>query len=308
MSLKYSGMPLDRCSKQRKEPDWLQKQFDDCRVRFVLVKEGRNLFASDGKPIYPSRSELISARMDSSVFLGTDDRGPVFALDAGRLSGEELRLMEADGHFSDLRRYGPGLSFQDAAILAFGKGLLHWHRTHRFCGRCGQVNHSIEGGHSRRCENSECGHQTFPRTDPAVIMVVEHTFGDGITRCLMGRQKSWPEGVYSTLAGFVDPGESLEEAVAREVKEEVGLEVAEVRYLASQPWPFPSSIMLGFVARAVSPDIRIDRDELDDARWFSRDELNQQGEWGDEGAGFKKTRPDSISRYLIEYWQAGNSC
>jgi NAD+ diphosphatase len=144
---------------------------------------------------------------------------------------------------------------------------------------------------------------TFPRTDPAVIMLVTHTFADGVERCLLGRQAQWPEGVYSTLAGFVDPGETLERAVIREVKEEAGVEVDQVRYLASQPWPFPSSIMLGFIATAKSTDIFVEQDELEHAQWFSREELNGFAEWGDDVPGYKLTRKDSISRYLVEYWR-----
>ena len=306
MALKYTRMPLNRYSKERKDSDWLCQRFIDQAARFVVVQSGKNLFDKDLQPVYLERRDIASVELKDTIFLGIGDCGPVFAVDSVFLSETERELAETEYCFEDLRKVGPTLAFSDAAILAFGKGLIHWHSTHRFCGRCGCKNQSIEAGHSRLCQREECLHRTFPRTDPAVIMIVEHTFADGVTRCLLGRQKSWPDGVYSTLAGFVDPGESLEETVIREVKEEAGIDVTEVKYLASQPWPFPSSIMLGFTAKALSAEIHVDLDELDDAKWFTREELSQQGEWGDKGPGFKKTRSDSISRFLVETWQAGD--
>ena len=146
-------------------------------------------------------------------------------------------------------------------------------------------------------------HQTFPRTDPAVIMVVTKTFSDGTERCLLGRQATWPKGLYSSLAGFVDPGETLEQTVIREVKEEAGITVEKAEYIASQPWPFPSSIMLGFIATASSDEISTEQDELEDAKWFSREELAQFKDWHHQGEHLKLPRADSISRYLIEYWR-----
>ena len=178
-------------------------------------------------------------------------------------------------------------------MAALARGLCYWHATHRYCGRCGSENTLVEAGHSRLCTNEQCKHQTFPRTDPAVIMVVTRTFADGIQRCLLGRKAIWAPGMYSSLAGFVDPGESLEQAVAREVMEEAGIVVGNVRYIASQPWPFPSSIMLGFIAEAVTEDIHVDKDELDDAQWFSREELKRFGNWHEEGEHFKLPRTDS---------------
>jgi NAD+ diphosphatase len=195
---------------------------------------------------------------------------------------------------------------RQGAMLAYARGLIHWHRRHRFCGRCGSPTQSRHGGHMRLCTNAECGREHFPRTDPAVIMLVTRPGLDGGPdggpdggAVLMGRQKSWTEGMYSTLAGFVDPGESLEEAVAREVHEEAGIAVADVTYMASQPWPFPSSLMLGFRARATSMEIHINRDELDDARWFTRDQIARFGE-----AGLSLPRQVSIARWLIDQWLA----
>lgn len=150
----------------------------------------------------------------------------------------------------------------------------------------------------RLCADRRCGREHFPRTDPAVIMLVTRPGPDG-GACLMGRQKSWPEGMYSTLAGFVDPGESLEEAVAREVQEEAGITVTGVTYMASQPWPFPSSLMLGFRARAASVDIHVNPDELDDARWFTKGQIARFGE-----LGLSLPRQVSIARWLVDQWLA----
>jgi len=150
----------------------------------------------------------------------------------------------------------------------------------------------------------QCEKQVFPRTDPAVIMLVERVTANGERYCLLGRNPAWPDGVFSTLAGFVETGESLEEAVAREVFEEAGIVVSNARYLASQPWPFPQSIMLGFVATADTCEITIDENELAEARWFTDQEIATFGSWGDDSPGPKLPRPDSIARYLIESWRS----
>jgi NAD+ diphosphatase len=198
------------------------------------------------------------------------------------------------GEWIDLRRVGPLMARSEGSVLAYARGLMWWHARHRFCGVCGSPTESIEAGHVRRCTNSDCSASHFPRTDPAVIMLVHD--GD---RALLGRQKVWAPGMYSTLAGFLEPGESLEETVAREVYEEAGIRVGEVRYHSSQPWPFPASLMIGFHAVAVSRDIRLNQSELEDAAWFSRAELR-------DFASQAKSLPraDSIARQLIEDWLA----
>src|SRR3546814_482718 len=172
------------------------------------------------------------------------------------------------GVFTDLRRIGPLLERFEGSLLAYARGLLWWHQRHRFCGVCGHPTVSVKGGHQRSCTNQACAAPQFPRTDPAVIMLVH----DG-ERCLLGRQRVWPDGMYSTLAGFVEPGETLEEAVAREVWEESGIQVRDVRYHSAQPWPFPSSLMLGFHAAAKSFEIVRNDDELGDAQWYTAEDL-----------------------------------
>ena len=178
-------------------------------------------------------------------------------------------------------------------LAAFARGITHWHSRHRFCGVCGYKT-VPEEVITRRCTNPTCATTHFPRTDPAVIMLVH----DGNERCLLGRQAAWPQGMHSTLAGFVEPGESLEEAVAREVFEETHVTLSRVTYHSSQPWPFPASLMLGFHAEAKTTDIIVDTSELEAARWYEKSWLLQH----EDDEAFRLPRKDSIARRLLEDW------
>ena len=302
--LNYSDMPLDRCSNVRKDPIWLKGQLSSQSV-WLLVKNNETLFIKNTPQIkFLPYEKIAQLNLNNALFLGLNTKkNGVFALDVSTIDDTTLTPIISGAEFMDIRKQGPLVDIKEGSIAALARGLCYWHATHRFCGRCGSKNHLVEAGHSRLCENERCKHPTFPRTDPAVIMVVTKTFADGIERCLLGRQAVWPTGMYSSLAGFVDPGETLEQAVAREVKEEAGIDVDDVTYVASQPWPFPSSIMLGFFAKATSEQINVDKDELDDAKWFSREDLANFGNWHDEGEHLKLPRTDSISRYLIEHWR-----
>ncbi len=302
--LHYSNMPLDRGSNFRKDPSWLKAQMS-AQSKWVLVNNNQTLFIKDTPKVsYLTYQQVAHLDLTNAIFVGLNNaKNGVFALDVTELDESILTPLIDGGQFFDIRQYGPQVTIKYGSIAALARGLCYWHATHRFCGRCGSKNSSVEAGHSRVCDNESCKHPTFPRTDPAVIMVVTKMFDDGIERCLLGRQASWRIGMYSSLAGFVDPGETLEQAVTREVKEEAGIDVANVRYVVSQPWPFPSSIMLGFFAEAVTDTIDVDNDELDDAKWFSREELAQFGNWDEEGDHLKLPRTDSISRYLIEHWR-----
>lgn len=236
------------------------------------------------------------------VFLGLDRKGPLFALDVSSHQQDRLEPWPGDSEFVDLREVAWQLEAQQAAQLAYARGLIFWNRNHRFCGLCGSATRSEYGGHMRRCSNPDCRRMHFPRTDPAVIMLVEDRSDAKRPRCLLARNSRFPNRMMSTLAGYVDPLESLEETVAREVFEECGIRVGQIEYQASQPWPFPSSIMLGFRARALTLDIVVDGVEIDVAHWFEAEQLKSFGEWGDAGDGFCLPRRDSIARYLVNSW------
>lgn len=312
--LHYTGAPLDRAHLLRRDASALAGQ---AAVRVLPLWHGRHaVAAADGlTPLWSSAPPGPEA-----VFLGTDPEGVRwFVEDLSALPAvdpENRDLGPGDGAgaldplgpalWRDLRAFGVGLSMDLGAMLAYARGMVFWHGTHRFCGRCGSATESREAGHVRRCVNVDCGASSFPRTDPAVIMLVTH--GD---HCLLGRQPRWPEGMVSTLAGFVEPGESLEEAVAREVEEEAGVRIARAVYGGSQPWPFPSSLMVGFWAEAATTDIQVDAEELEMAFWVHREELAGFGDMSDPQAGgkspWKLPRRDSISRWLIDTWREGGS-
>ncbi len=318
MSLAYSRLPLDRCSNERKDTVWLNTQFNKATTLICPINDGLCLFELEQvSPVFVSKEKLPSIQLAQCVFLGKSDQGAVFAIEQSKLRFSCQEMLLRIGQWKALRQLTPLLNAFDASVLALAKGLVYWHKSQQFCGLCGTISRAIEAGHARRC--TECRNLTFPRTDPAVIMLVERMFSDGIARCLLGRQSNWLSGVYSTLAGFVDPGESLEMAVIREVKEETAIIAVNPVYIASQPWPFPASIMLGFTAQARSEKIETSQDSLEDAQWFSREELSQfsvnhsnitgeaqqntkeQGAVNDKGQ-YKMSSRDSISAYLITAW------
>ena len=341
MTLAYGNMPLDRGTNQRKNKRWLAAEFTREDTLFCVINEGQCLFENGDvlSPMYLSKSELPTVSVESCIYLGKGNlskgnRGlesiendplantitgnnntphlsaiSIFAIDFNKLRFSTQEALSEMGQWQGLRKVTASLSAIDASILALAKGLVHWHISHQFCGQCGHANRSVEAGHARRC--SDCRNMSFPRTDPAVIMLVEKMFADGIPRCLLGRQASWAEGMYSTLAGFVDPGETLEQAVIREVVEETAIHVENPCYIASQPWPFPASVMLGFTAVATSDNIDISQDDLEDAQWFSREQLVNFGvnnsvlaEDADaDTPQYKMSSGDSISSYLINAWK-----
>ncbi len=224
------------------------------------------------------------------LYLGSDGETGYFAVAAplGRRLGARALA---------LREVGALLDDRDAGLLVHAVGLAAWHETHPRCPRCGTPTVSVKGGSVRHCPQDGSDH--FPRTDPAMIVLVH----DGADRCVLGRQAVWPEGRFSTLAGFVEPGESAEQAVVREVAEETGVQVCDVSYVASQPWPFPASLMLGFTARCAADAVPVAADgELQEARWFTRDELAQARTWGARGGGVQLPPPVSIAHLLITGW------
>ncbi|MEE3879928.1 NAD(+) diphosphatase [Vibrio sp. YYF0003] len=294
--LKFTKMTLDRCSTQRKDSAWTKKQM--LEAGFLILCEDKNLvYGNTYQPIILNYKQIVSFSLESStmVFLGYSSH-PLYAIDVTDMKKVEDQLLEL-GQFSELRQVASRLDNDTASALMLSRGLCHWHRNNRFCGRCGHPTGSIEAGNALVC--SGCNHQTFPRTDPVVIMLVTKQFEDGIERVLLGRHKHRANDVYTCLAGYVDQCETLEQAVQREVFEESGIRVDDVHYVASQPWLFPSSLMLGFTAHATTDQINVDKDELDTADWFSRDELVRFSERED---GCKLPNEDTIARYLIEQW------
>jgi len=290
----YTGSPLDRAGHHREDADWIARALAGPDTLFAPVWRARSLMRGleSGAPeavlLAGAAARPLHDLAGPWAFLGLWEQRPVFALDVSH--EDNPPIPEDAGAFADLRQVAGLLPEGEASVLAHARGLMHWRVKHRFCGVCGGRCEPRSAGHAMACTN--CGAQHFPRTDPAVIMLVVR--GD---RCLLGHNLRFPTPMYSTLAGFVEPGESLEEAVRREVMEEAGIAVGQVVYHSSQPWPFPASIMLGFHAEGLTEEIHIDREELRDARWFSKRELHEHKELG---SGLP--RVDSIARRLIEDW------
>lgn len=290
----YVIADLDRASARRRDPDWLARHLAHPASRLLPVWRGQNLLRDETPPtaamLARKEADGLLAEALEVALLGFVGNIAHFAID---LSHRESPPEVPGARFADLRSVGPIIERNQGGLLAYARGLIHWHQRHRFCGVCGSPTESLEAGHLRRCANPACGAEHHPRTDPAVIMRIEHQ-----DRILLGRQKQWPPGMHSVLAGFVEPGESLEDAVRREVMEEAGLTLRDVRYHSSQPWPFPASIMLGFSARALDYRLTIDGEELETARWFTRAELLSSP----ENETFRLPRRDSIARRLVDDW------
>ncbi len=311
----FTSLAIDRAARRRRDEAWVAERLEDPTARFLPVWESKVLItgisdiAGDSSPravwLRPEEAEACLGAAESVILLGVDEEGhgqrpgdrkhPLAYFALGLPTGDESPPagLASMGAFRRLRAVAALLDRESAALLAYAKAMVHYHHQHQFCGRCGTPTVSREGGFVRVCTNARCGHHDFPRTDPAIIVLVSS--GE---RCLLGRQPTWPENFYSIIAGFVEPGESLEAAVAREVWEETGIRVKEVRYHASQPWPFPRSLMIGFTATAKSTAIHLNDGELADARWLSREEIARELKQGT----LRLPSSISISRRLIEAW------
>ncbi len=291
----FAGAFVDRIGERRKDPAWLAEAVNSQASRFVPVWQEQCLVNQDETHTVLLARAQVAEFVDESelIFLGLFRDEPVFAVPMP--ASAEPPLGE-HGTFRDLRSLGVFLPPDEANLVAHARALVLWHASQVHCGRCGSPARPEAGGNIRVCTRESCAQVIFPRVDPAIIVLV----ADG-DRCLLGRQASWPAGRYSTIAGFVEPGESLEDAVRREVYEETNVRVGAVRYHSSQPWPFPSSLMLGFLADAISTEIVLNDAELEDARWFTRAELI--------GDGLPKLPfRISISRRLVDHWiQLGDS-
>jgi len=298
----FSGSGLDRAAHRRRDAAWLRERLADDATRVLpfwrlapLVRTG------DAPRLAWATPALLEGREEAPapVFLGVAGGIAHFAADLSDRP-EPLAEFGFDGvaHFPDLRAIAGLLPPDEAAIAAQARHVVDWHARHGFCPGCGERTHVQDGGWSRRC--ASCSTEHFPRTDPVVIMLVL----DG-ERCLLGRQPAWPRPFFSALAGFVEGGETLEEAVVREVAEEAGVVVSDVRYLASQPWPFPASLMLGCTARAATREIVVDRSELEEADWFTKDEV--RAALAAPTPRLAVPPPMAIAHHLIRAWVEGDS-
>jgi NAD+ diphosphatase len=301
VSLMYSGGPLDRASYRRTDPGWIAGLLDDVSTaRLIPVWRDHCLVSGDPPrpvmPVGPGRHATLR-ELSTPVFLGLDGAAGVFAVDLSSLPEERALRAAGAERMLDVRRLVSGVSPAEAAVLGYARGLLYWHRCQQFCGVCGSATEPQQAGHIRVCTREGCGQFHFPRIAPAVIMLVE---APGTPRrCLLARHRGSAPGGYSTLAGFVEIGESLEDAVRREVAEETGVPVGPVSYVASQAWPFPAGLMIGFRAGAEDDAISVDGEEIMEARWFTRAELAERA-----AAGHPFGRPDSIDRHLLQSWLA----
>ena len=291
----YADNTMDRVAARREDRAWLDRRLRAPTTRFVAVASGRHPFvrADTGarRPCYLGPRDIEGSRPGEPILLGVHEGIAYFAIDVT----DAPPPFPAGITLFRLRDVITDLGHTDAAALAYASALVHWHRTHRYCGACGQPTAPVRGGHVRHCTDAHCRREHFPRTDPAVITLVID--GD---RCLLARRRDWAPGRRSTVAGFVEPGETLEHTVAREVFEEVGVRVGEVCYRGSQPWPFPQSLMLGFRARAETTDIAVDGDEIAEADWYTPERID-----ADTAAGALILPPfDSISRRLVDDWLA----
>ncbi len=290
----FAAHPLERNAERRDDPEWGAAQLADPRTRFLVVTDdGRGLCTPErnGLRLLDAQERAMFAPDKVPTYLGADTGGALCMLHLA--SADAVAIAAAIGaDFIDLRNAGMQFPAFDAGAFAYARAYAHWHSRTRWCPACGAPLALVALGHRALCTNADCGIEHFPRTDPAMIVIVEH---DG--RCLLGRQATWAVNRFSTLAGFIEPGESLEDAVRREVFEESGVRVGACRYHSSQPWPFPASLMLGFRADAIDPTIRLGT-ELSEARWFS------PGELVDDVRNSRLVLPPrvSVSHELIADW------
>ncbi|HEY1562488.1 MAG TPA: NAD(+) diphosphatase [Caulobacteraceae bacterium] len=270
----FAGNPLERASYRRSDEEWLAGQLADPNALAVALWNGKPM-VEDAKGgglqiayLSTGLAKAHSAGWERLLFLGLWRESAIFAVDFDSDADPADGPLEGLGRFEELRVIATNMPPAEAAILAEARQVFEWRRKHRHCSTCGAATDAVEGGWKRRCR--ECGTEHFPRTDPVVIMLAVN--GE---RCLLGRQAAWPKGMYSALAGFVEPGESIEEACARELYEEAAVRVRRVRYHSTQPWPYPMSLMIGLIADIEDGEAVADDVELDEVRWFSREEAGR---------------------------------
>ncbi len=304
----FGGSGLDRAAQLRTDISVTEKRPDAVAIVLwrgkILVDDADNLVRVS------MTSDIVLAAAPDKIFLGLEGGVPVFACDVSGWvpdgfdpaegfsffdHSRQIHPAYQAGGFADIRATMTALSPRDAELAATAKAVMEWHRSHKFCAKCGAPSQMAMGGWQRNCDG--CGGHHFPRTDPVVIMLI--TLGNKV---LLGRSPGWPDGMYSLLAGFVEPGETIEAAVRREVFEEAGVRVGAVTYLSSQPWPFPASLMLGCAGEAVSEEITIDPAEIEDALWVTREEMADV--FAGQHPKINPTRNGAIAHFLLENWLA----
>jgi NAD+ diphosphatase len=295
----FAGNPLDRASERRGDAAWLAEQLGSSDSLGIALWNGKPLAekTKDGGVQIAYLPAKLAAELaggnERLLFMGLWKETAIFAVDLEGSSDPALGPLEGLGEFMDLRQIALRLPPPDAGILATAKSMFEWRRRHQHCAVCGQPSEAKEGGWKRQCPACEAEH--FPRTDPVVIMLAYH--GE---RCMLGRQEIWPPGMFSALAGFLEPGESIEEACARELAEEAGLRTIRVRYHSTQPWPYPSSLMIGLIAEVEDDEGTPDQTELSEVRWFTREEARKLLRGEIEGTFCPQ--PMAIAHQLIKAW------
>jgi NAD+ diphosphatase len=307
----FSGFPLDRASVRRRDAAFMDGLLDHPDSDLILIQDGRPVLELPITPVGPrkalrlsaaSRSGFLGHKAPAPIFLGLDTKGrATFAAALPRGVEMDSGPLEGLGETVDLRAAAGVMDMDDLALVSTGKAIIDWHARYSFCANCGTKSEIAEAGWKRIC--SDCGTEHFPRTDPVAIMLAVH--GD---KCLLGRGPGFRAGFISALAGFIEPGETIEEGCARELMEEAGVIMTSARIIANQPWPFPSQLMIGLIAQVSSPDLNLDTDELAEAIWFSRDEarsLLSDGGCVVNGNTLRAPPPMAIAHHLIKAWVEG---
>jgi NAD+ diphosphatase len=300
----FSGSPLNRASEKRTDQNWIESKRRDPSSLVLPMRRLEPFLLGAENAVPPIELGLVRTEIADSlasddalcIFLGLDRDTAVFALDVTEADDAHIGRLAGLGYFRDARVAAQMVSLEHAAIIAQAKAMIDWHQRHGFCPRCGAPTKLMDAGYRRLCGALKCNSEHFPRVDPVVIMLATH--GEA---CLVGRGKQFPPGMFSALAGFVEPGETIEEAVRRELMEEASVKVGEVTYYATQPWPFPSSLMIGCFAKAQNRDVKADETELAEVRWLERKIVRELIE-GKQVDGVRVPPPIAIAHHLIRTW------